>query len=138
MKEIMQKLIESKPMMSDIEKDASMSALSSLKQKLAGKNQDKLKGLQKVSVMSNSPEGLKTGLEKAEDIVEKKGRMENSMPDDIMPMEEEMDSKTMILSKAQEMSPEDLDECIKSLMELKEQKMGAESSPEMSEEESED
>lgn len=114
---MLQKLMSSKPALSESESSAQLSVLKDLKSKLAG---DKLKGMQSVKVMSNSPEGLKRGLEKAEELTEKK--MKNSLPDDIMPMDEEMDHHSMILQKASEMSPEELDQCIQSLMELKAQK----------------
>lgn len=118
MNEMMQKLMASKPSMSDSESDAHLAVLKDLKSKLGG---DKIKGLQKVTVASSSPEGLKAGLSKAEDIVQKPG-VENSMPDDIMPQDEEMDHKSMILAKANEMSADELDACIQELMELKAQK----------------
>jgi hypothetical protein len=67
---LMEKKKKDKPM-SDVAKDAKTSVLKDLQSMAAGAMKDGLKGgLKKVSVMSDSPEGLKKGLEKAEDMVE--------------------------------------------------------------------
>ena len=50
--------------MSDVEKDAKKSVLGELRQTADDMMKDKLSGLKKVTVASDSPEGLEEGLEK--------------------------------------------------------------------------
>lgn len=57
-------------MMGDDEKQAKMSVLNQLRDMANQELGGKLKGIKKVSVMSNSPEGLEAGLDKAKDVVE--------------------------------------------------------------------
>lgn len=56
--------------MSDNEKEAKMGVMRSLSSDMAQMMKDKLSGLKKVSVASDSPEGLKEGLDKAKQMVE--------------------------------------------------------------------
>lgn len=56
--------------MSDMEKNAKMGVLGELRDMASGAMGDKLHNLKKVSVMSDSKEGLEKGLEKAQDIVD--------------------------------------------------------------------
>lgn len=59
-----------KAMMSEPEKMAKMSTLNNIKKTMSSAMMDKLKGLKKVSIMSDSPEGLQEGLHAAQKIVE--------------------------------------------------------------------
>jgi hypothetical protein len=69
---LMEKKKKDKPM-SDVAKDAKTSVLKDLQSMASNAMKDGLKGgLKKVTVASDSPEGLKAGLEKAEDMVEGK------------------------------------------------------------------
>lgn len=65
----MMKMLGKKRDLSEHEKKAKMDVMNEMKNEAAGAMNDKMDGLKKVSVMSNSPEGLKHGLEKAHDLV---------------------------------------------------------------------
>lgn len=56
--------------MDDVEKEAKMGVLESLKRAAMDEMGDKLKGLKKVTVASNDEEGLKEGLSHAKDVIE--------------------------------------------------------------------
>lgn len=56
--------------MSDSEQKAKMEALHGMKEMASEMMSDRLKGLKKVTVASNSPEGLDAGLKKAQELVE--------------------------------------------------------------------
>lgn len=79
----------------DLKKKARMSMLQELSKTMAddqyGGLKDKMAGkLDKVTVMANSPEGLKKGLSKAEEIIKKK----TAMPEmDASDMEDEGEDK---------------------------------------------
>lgn len=55
--------------LSDVEKDAKSSVLEHLKQMASDSMGDKLKGLKKVTVASDSPHGLAEGLNKAKEMI---------------------------------------------------------------------
>lgn len=107
--------IKEKAMMPEHEKMAKMSVLNDLKNSMSEDKMDKLHGLKKVSIMSNSPEGLEQGLSKAKELVE--GQEEGS-PEEMEGMEESQE-----MSSPEEMSLEQLDEAIKKLEMLKAMKM---------------
>lgn len=88
---------------SDVEKEAKMSAVKDLSGMASEMMGGKLKGLKKITVASDSAEGLKEGLEKAEEIVEAKSEPEEEM-------EEE---------SSDEMSSEEIDAEIARLIEKK-------------------
>lgn len=67
----MMKMLAKKRDLSPNEKNAKMDVLKDLRDSAAEAMGHKLDGLKKVSVMSNSSEGLKKGLHKAEEIVSK-------------------------------------------------------------------
>lgn len=75
MNEKMMKLLEKKKKsgmgMSDAEKDAKMSVIKDMQDMAKNAMGDKLSGLKKVTVTSDSPEGLQKGLEKAKEILPK-------------------------------------------------------------------
>ncbi len=73
-------MMKKKRDLSPAEKHAKMKVLGDMKHELANHAGDKLDGLKKVSVMSNSPEGLQSGLNKAQSM----------MPQDPSPMQASM------------------------------------------------
>ena len=95
--------------MDPIEKEAKMSAVSAMKQMAEDAMSDKLGGLKKVTVAADSEEGLKEGLEKAEDVVESK--LEPEMEGEEMESEEG--------SELADMSEEEIDKKLQELMALK-------------------
>lgn len=70
LKEILMKKKSEGKVLDPMKKKAKGGVLQNLIDEMVGMNGDKVKGLKKVTVASSSPEGLKEGLEKAEDIVE--------------------------------------------------------------------
>jgi hypothetical protein len=94
--------------MSPEEKQAKMGVLQDLKSQMSKHMAD---GIKKVTVASDSPEGLKKGLEKAEDMVEEK--LASSEEPEMEDSEESEDEEEMIAS------PEEIDAKIQKLMELK-------------------
>lgn len=66
---IAKKKAEGKPM-SSAHKEAKGSVLSDLMEHLGSMGLDKVKGMKKISIASDSKEGLKKGLSKAEEMVE--------------------------------------------------------------------
>lgn len=71
----LQKMLDKKKMgghgLSDIERDAKMSVVDAMKEMANDEMSGRLNGLKKVSVASNSPEGLEKGLDKAKELVRK-------------------------------------------------------------------
>lgn len=101
--------------LSEVEKKASTKVLGDLRKHMQDMMGDKLKGIKKVTVASDSKEGLKKGLEKAEEIV---GDKEEA--------EEEIESPEMEASEdesleGEELSAEEIDAKIKELLAKKEQ-----------------
>jgi len=96
-------------MMSDVEKESKKSAIMAMKKMAEDAMGEKLSGLKKVTIASDSEEGLKEGLEKAEDVVEAKLEPE-------VEGEEEMESEDGAIA---EMSEEEIDAKLKELMALK-------------------
>ena len=84
--------------MSDSEKKAKLTALEEARAMATDMLKDKVKGLKKVTVASDSKEGLKKGLEKAEDIL---GESESE--------DEEMEEGQE--EESEEYSPEIPEEC---------------------------
>ncbi len=137
MSEIMKKLLEQKSkgeMMPDHERDAKMSVLHELKKHMDGMMADKASGLKKVSVMADSPEALKEGLDKAKELISHKshfadgGEVEphsefhdarRDLPSDVDDPSEESEEEDQ---SEEEMSPEEIDAKIAELMALKAQK----------------
>lgn len=94
--------------------DSRKGALSALRKNLRSASED-LSPVKKVSVMADSEEGLKKGLEKAEDIMESGmvDEMEEEADDDMMEMEsEDKDYSDEALAM---MSREDLIECVRKM-----------------------
>lgn len=99
--------------MNAIDKEAKLAAVSEMKKMAEDAMSEKLGGLKKVTVASDSEEGLKEGLEKAEDVVEDKLALseEPDMEDDDDLEEEDEDLA---------LSADDLDAKIQKLLALKE------------------
>lgn len=100
------------------EKKAKMSVLEELQKQAADAMGGKLDGVKKVSVMAPSKEGMKEGLEKAEEILEGMPEGESEMPE----MEEEHEMEDDMGCK----TPEEVDQKIMKLLELKKQMTGKE------------
>lgn len=79
MKEKMMKMLAKKRDLHPAEKQAKMDVVNELRQMASEAMHDKMDGLKKVSVMSDSEEGLKHGLDKAKEVVS--GGEENQMKD---------------------------------------------------------
>jgi hypothetical protein len=100
------KLLEKKgKKLSDVEQRAKSDVLSGFQSEGSDSMADKLAGLKKVSVAAPDKEGLKAGLEKAEEFLE--GGEE---------MGEDLDSKPM-----EECSVEEIDQKIQKLMDYKQE-----------------
>ena len=78
--------------LSPMEKKGKEETLQSLIDEMMGLDSDKVKGLKKVTVASDSPEGLEKGLDKAKELVGDAPLSEEMMSDEEMPeaSEEEM------------------------------------------------
>lgn len=100
--------------MDDLMKQGKLSALKKIREIASQCMQDDMKsgGLKKVSVLSDSPEGLEKGLEKAKEIVDSGSTesMEGSEPEEY---------EDMMDDGSQEESVDSLEEQIKALMEKK-------------------
>lgn len=97
--------------LSDVQKKAKMSVVGGMKKMASEAINDRLGGLKKVTVASDSPEGLAEGLDKAEDIIE--GEDAGGMPAPML-AEEEHDEEMPS-------TPEEIDAKIAELQALKAQ-----------------
>ena len=114
--EMVKKLMElkgGKKPMSDIEKDAKLSVLKGLRSEAMGSMKDPLAKLKKVSVASDSAEGLKEGLEVAEEAIE--GEEEGGI--------EALSAEGMEDEEYADCSAEELEQKIQKLQELKSKKL---------------
>jgi Zn-dependent oligopeptidase len=103
--------------LSPIEQKASLKALSDYRGEAQRLMKDKMKNLKKVTVASDSEEGLLSGLEKAEDVLENKDKIVQSMQG--MESEDEMEeeSEDEMEDDSEEMcTEEELDAKIQELM----------------------
>lgn len=126
MNDMMKKLLEkkkSKGMLSDEESSAKMSVLKNLRGQSNDSLSEKLKGAKKVSVMSDSQEGLEEGLDKAKEIL-------HSKPTELGSPEEEMEKMTGYEGDDpySDCSEEELDEHLAKLMAKKEELKAAKES----------
>lgn len=135
-----------KSKLSGVEQEAKMKVMQALSEEMGGAMKDKLKGLKKVTVASNSPEGLKKGLQKAEEMVAGKSpemgneeseceackgsgcpaceMMEEASESPEMEESEDEESEDEEEEKsAEEMTPAELDQKIAELQALKQAKM---------------
>lgn len=120
----LEKLIEKKKLkpIEESEQKAGMEALGQIQKDLSDSKKDKLEGLKKVSVMSNSPEGLEQGLEKAQDIVQHS----DNNPFEGKEMHEEMMELEQL---GKELSVEDLQDLIGKLEQIKQEKLSENPEP---------
>jgi hypothetical protein len=108
MKELMFKK-KKEECMDPLDKEAKMAAVSEMKKMAEDAMSEKLGSLKKVTVAAPDEEGLKKGLEKAEEIVE-------ASPEG---MESEAEESEEEGSEVAEMSEEELDKKIQELLALK-------------------
>jgi hypothetical protein len=115
-------MFKSSKKMSPMEAKAKLATLKSLMSDMDDMMMDGMKnakGKMKVSVMANSPEALKEGLEKAEEVVEDSDEMESNIPKFGKPKmsedEDEMEDE-YVESEDSEESEEDLDRKIAELL----------------------
>lgn len=92
-----------------LEQKAKMGVIKELSDQAGAMMGDKIKGLKKVTVASDSPEGLKAGLEKAEEIVDPKESEDG----------EETEAEIPGMDPEKCDSPEEIDALIKQLLEKK-------------------
>lgn len=111
--------------LNDMEKRASLKALGDYRSEASGLMKDKMKNLKKVTVASDSKEGLEEGLEKAEDLIKgnpfassenANDNFEDRDPEEYSSDEDEMEED------CEDMSEQELDQKIMELMQLKERK----------------
>lgn len=74
-------LSKKKPLSGDMEKNAKMDVIQHLKDMASGQMKDRMGAMKKVSVASDSDQGLKAGLDKAHDIVDQHGQSDDSSMD---------------------------------------------------------
>lgn len=110
---MMDKFKKKKDKLSDVEKEVKGGVLEELRDQASASLSDKIRGLKKVSVASDSPEGLEEGLDKAKELVQEK-ESEDKM--------EEQDESEMMMKDPEDCSPEELQEKIDYLMDLKAKK----------------
>lgn len=113
---LMQKAKEQKGKPDSSKMAAKMAVLKELKDVMSGEMGKDLSGMKKVSVMSNDEEGLKKGLEKAQELVDKQPDMLSSEDES---SEEEMPEDSS--HEMKEMLPDNLEE-IEALMKMLEDK----------------
>lgn len=126
MNPMMKKLLESKleqgKELSDDESSAQMSVLKDLKGQMGGMMGDKMNKLKKVLVTSNSPEGLKKGLNTAEELVNN-GQQDPESRGILHDPEEEMEMHGDEAEVPDEdKTPDELEMKIQELMSLKKSK----------------
>lgn len=105
-----------KKKMSPIEMKAKMSVLKDLNGQATDMMKDGLKGIKKVSVMSDSKKGLAAGLEKAEDMLGEESEDEEYGEMDSSKMEGYEDAQ----DESEPMDEDELDAKIQELMAMKE------------------
>lgn len=132
MHDLMKKLLEKKAgegkMLSDNEKDAKMSVLGDLKSHMDHMLSEKVGGLKKVSVMSDSKPGLDEGLKKARELIahgdEQPDHGEHDSENELLPGEGQEDEgseqEEMSESPDEEMSEQEADRKIAELQAHKE------------------
>jgi len=110
--------------LNDMEKKASSKVLGDLRSHAQKMMNDKMKGLKKVTVASDSKEGLSKGLETAEKILKGKSPLEEESEESEIetPELEENEEEELEESSDEpsEMSEEEIDAKLKELMQLKE------------------
>jgi hypothetical protein len=117
-----------KPMkkLSENELKAKMSVLEDLKSQAEDKMKEPLKNLKKVSIMSDSKEGLKQGLEKAEEMMESGEESPMVEAEEDSEEGEEYHLSDEDKMKFEAMSEDELQACINELEMIKQKKMKGE------------
>lgn len=105
--------------MSDVEKQAKKSVLGELSSVAKEAMGSKLNGMKKVTVASDSPEGLKKGLSMAEKLAGKEEGMEHEgMESPEMEAGEQEEKSEMVAEMCAECSAEELQQVIAKLQEM--------------------
>lgn len=112
---------------------AKSSVLEDLMSDMFDQDGDKVKGLKKVTIASNSPKGLEKGLDKAKEMLGDKGMSDEDMPEGEESAEHEAEESPELeasehedMGDEKEMSPEEIEAKIAELKDLlKEKKMKA-------------
>jgi len=122
MKNLLKKMMEKKGRsdMSSEEKEAKMNILKDLRGQAMDQMSGNLKGLKKVSVASDTPEGLQKGLEVAKEVAGEAEEVESE--EEVSGEGTEESPADEIYHAAMAMTPEEIEEEITKLMALKEQK----------------
>jgi hypothetical protein len=114
--------------LSPVEQKASSKVLDDLRQHMQGLMKGKMDGLKKVTVASNSPEGLKKGLAKAEDLLKGKDSVDAEeealeTPEEEATEDESAEEESPALESSEEdcKTPEEIDAKIKELLKLKDE-----------------
>lgn len=94
LKELMMKKAKEGKFVSEDEQKIKGGLLDAIGSIMSEGGAEKLKGLKKVTVASDSPEGLKEGLKKAEDVVENKMEDEDEDEEEESEMEESCPMKS--------------------------------------------
>lgn len=123
MDELMSKLAKKGKKLSPLEKKAKMDVVKELGSQAREMMGDKIKSLKKVTVASPSEEGLKMGLEKAEDLIEGNAPEAEMMEETMGSEEKEEYNEPMSEEEMMAMSPEELDDHIQKLQRIKEEKL---------------
>lgn len=89
----MKEMFAKKKKIGDVEKEAKMGVMKEISDMAGAAMGDKLKGLKKVSVMSDSKEGLDAGLSKAKDMLDKNIAESEESPEDKMEEDAEQEIK---------------------------------------------
>lgn len=122
LKKLLESKKDSKKKMSSNEKDAKMSVLKSMKSLAEDEMRKRLNGMKKVSVASDTTEGLEKGLDKAKSIVDQEEMMSEESEE---PTEEAMvDTEAMAHMRSEDseqepMSEEEIDSRIRELEAMK-------------------
>lgn len=128
-KDLIAKKLKEGKVLSEDDIASKKEVLKDLKDSMGSQMSDKLKGIKKVTVAADSPEGLEKGLEMAEEVVEGSEDMGESIGDDeneSVDREEEAplglseDSMEDEMSEEVEMTEEEIDAKLAELMAKKE------------------
>jgi hypothetical protein len=140
----MKKMLEKKKghKLSDVERDAKMSVVNNMKDMASSMMGDHIKGLKKVTVASDSKEGLQSGLDKAKDLMDQYSEDgHSSMDDNENAMEQKPEHEVHDSGDGEtgkEDSPEDMDERQEESMESPEEEKAEEDSGEEDHEDMDD
>lgn len=106
--------------MSDNEKSAKMSVVEAMRKMAEDQIGGKLKDLKKVTVASDSKDGLEKGLDKAKEMLDRHPEDEESQEQHDPEMEDHESETADEVASEPEMSEDELNEKLEELMKLKE------------------